>query len=475
MTRKKLWKRLSLPSKLLCIVFEVLSSSVAVLVIWIGLDPRNRSLFAWNPMNRYTYYGLMLLAVILLSLIPFKLIRASGKEQLPKHLPGRFTELLILLSLAVPVGFWLYLTPYQHTGETEPQLVLLDTVSGNNTPDVGVIFYTPEKNLHTLSFGENPAALKRLAKDPEAVRKHWFPLPELTPGETYYYQIDDQEPRAFSYFPGNELHIAIGSDTHIGTGHSNSSATQQILTNIAEAADPYDAFFDLGDRVEMGNDDAQWVSAIATFAPVTAHIPTGQVLGNHDGWFTGAELWKDHFAAPLHQGGSSSPYYKKIELAPDVHLFLLNLEWGTETYTKQQQRWFEAELEAIPESDWILVLSHAFYFASSTEYDGLPWYDNTKMIETFHELFVKEGVDAVFSGHDHQFEHLSVDAVDYFIVGAMGGKRDKTPTYISAGSRFRDFLEFGYADLLFSEDHNTLEVSFLNAEGSKIYSVTCVR
>ena len=115
-------------------------------------------------------------------------------------------------------------------------------------------------------------------------------------------------------------------------------------------------------------------------------------------------------------------------------------------------------------------MNHAYYYSSSTEYDGIPWYDNQDMISTFQDLFFKYGVDLVFSGHNHQMEHINQNEVNYFIVGTMGGLLDLDPTYYTENSLFFDNTHFGFADLQFN--NGNLTVSFRTPENIVLYEIT---
>jgi hypothetical protein len=90
------------------------------------------------------------------------------------------------------------------------------------------------------------------------------------------------------------------------------------------------------------------------------------------------------------------------------------------------------------------------------------------MIETFSDLYQKSGVDLVLSGHDHQMEHITVDGIDYVIIGALGGKPDREPTYISPGSQFFSLGVFGYLDIRITQD--TYRVSFIDETGEELYT-----
>jgi hypothetical protein len=49
------------------------------------------------------------------------------------------------------------------------------------------------------------------------------------------------------------------------------------------------------------------------------------------------------------------------------------------------------------------------------------------MVRALTPLLVRSGTQAVFSGHEHNFQHAQADGVDYFVSGAAGKVRRGTP------------------------------------------------
>jgi hypothetical protein len=50
------------------------------------------------------------------------------------------------------------------------------------------------------------------------------------------------------------------------------------------------------------------------------------------------------------------------------------------------------------------------------------------MIGFFSDRFRDAGVRAVFSGHEHNFQHTIVDGINYFVSGGAGEIRTGTPS-----------------------------------------------
>lgn len=446
------------------------------MLIWAISLPRSVHLLKWSPPQRIIFILFTVIGVLVpLGLILDFVIRVK-KDLTPSKIPGKYVYALILIGILLPTAYLFYLTPYHHVGDKAPELRIIDEPGASGYPNLAVMFYTQHSTTNFLDFGTSTSMENRITEE-NRENSHVFVLEDLIPGTQYFYQINGEgKIYNFTYFPSSpeDLRFGISSDVHIGAEDCNLTAVTGILETLSDPAFSYSAFFCLGDIVEMGNKDQMYQEQIEMFSPYTTHIPYRNVIGNHDGWFGGVEFWKDYFyPSNAPSNSSNSQLWHQYDFGPNIHVFNLDLEWGTETYTQAQKIWFETRLKALDPDDWIIVMNHAYYYASSTEYSGIPWYDNHEMIDTFHSLFQQYGVDVVFSGHDHQMEHIAQDGVDYFIVGAMGGVRDSDPTYFSENSQFFDNTHFGFADVQFNGLNIT--VSFRTPENNLLYNVTVIK
>ena len=66
-------------------------------------------------------------------------------------------------------------------------------------------------------------------------------------------------------------------------------------------------------------------------------------------------------------------------------------------------------------------------FCHHPPYCAGPQHLNTKSMQRLVPLFQRSGVKAVFSGHEHNFQHSYADGIDYFITGAAGRLRRSVP------------------------------------------------
>jgi len=70
---------------------------------------------------------------------------------------------------------------------------------------------------------------------------------------------------------------------------------------------------------------------------------------------------------------------------------------------------------------WRIPFSHHPPFSAG------PRHHNTDGMEQLVTQFEKAGVRAVFSGHEHNFQHNRANGIDYFVTGAGGKLREGTP------------------------------------------------
>jgi tartrate-resistant acid phosphatase type 5 len=66
-------------------------------------------------------------------------------------------------------------------------------------------------------------------------------------------------------------------------------------------------------------------------------------------------------------------------------------------------------------------------FAHHPPFSAGPQHHNTRSMRPLLPLFRRSGVRAMFSGHEHNFQHAIVDGIEYFVTGAAGRARAETP------------------------------------------------
>ncbi len=233
--------------------------------------------------------------------------------------------------------------------------------------------------------------------------------------------------------------FAAAGDAHIGDKESRSDLTLQMIEHIQRGN--YDAFFLLGDLVDHGFNYSLWKKAFKDMEILNRTIPVCYIPGNHDTMFGGEDFYRK-YAVPDNNGSM----WRRIDIG-NIHFLVLDVEWVTQTYTKEQEKWLIRQLKEISKKDWCIVMSHSFYYCSGRSKDGWDWYDNETLIKRLSPLFEKYGVDLVLSGHMHQMELLKKGGVIYAIMGSFGGTLDKGREYVSPASVWYRARQYGFADV----------------------------
>ncbi|HOX16906.1 MAG TPA: metallophosphoesterase family protein [Spirochaetales bacterium] len=242
--------------------------------------------------------------------------------------------------------------------------------------------------------------------------------------------------------------LSFASDAHFGAETANAAAREAVISGVAASIPARDAFFVLGDHVEMGMLAGPWREEAETFARLAPSLPLVGLMGNHDSLVNGAPRWRAYWKPDGADAVSGSPYYRSFEAGPAT-IVILNLLWGAESFDRKQRAWLERTLAAIPPERPVIVLSHAFAWASGyiDPASRRPWYDEAELIARVCPILEKHRVELMISGHNHYLELLESNGVSYALVGALGGKPDPEPTHRSPASKWIAVGEFGWLDV----------------------------
>ena len=239
---------------------------------------------------------------------------------------------------------------------------------------------------------------------------------------------------------GAIAHYAFASDPHWGSSNSNDEARKKIMQQINSG--DYDAFFCLGDVSEVGMIAPIMQSAVDDMRDNLKNTKTLVIPGNHDFIVNGYPAFKQAF---MKKGDKK---YFRMDNG-SIHLIFLFMEWDDVEFSRSQEKWLIKQLEEIPQEETVIVLSHC-YITGSGYWDSAAqkyWGDIPSVVKRLCPILEKYRVDLSLSGHNHFFEFLEKDSVDYMIIGGMGGKLDKNLEYSSPYSKWLDNDNFGWLDM----------------------------
>ena len=167
----------------------------------------------------------------------------------------------------------------------------------------------------------------------------------------------------------------------------------------------------------------EWRYFFAIERPLLSSAIYLTTVGNHEYWsgYDAANYFELFALPPMAQNEQQLEQYYAVKYNNTLFIAL-----STETpIAGAQTTWLENTLDAAnvdPEIDWKVVSFHRPAFSSGM-HGSEPG-----VADAWHDLFVQSGVNVVFNGHDHDYERLEVDGVNYLVIGGAGAQlRSFTP------------------------------------------------
>jgi len=196
------------------------------------------------------------------------------------------------------------------------------------------------------------------------------------------------------------VRIAVFGDT--GRGSEVQYELGRMM-NTYRAAFPYDTVLMTGDNI-YGADKAEDMKKKFedVYRPlIDQGVKFYASLGNHD-------ASNQRFYALFNMNGEEYFRFEKGNVA----FYSLNSNY----MDKRQMDWLIGKLDS-DGTKWKIAFFHHPPFSSGGRHGS-----DEKIREALHPLFIKHGVDVVFTGHDHFYERTKPqDGITYFVAGA-GGK-----------------------------------------------------
>jgi acid phosphatase type 7 len=267
-----------------------------------------------------------------------------------------------------------------------------------------------------VEYGKTPE-LGRKQTDPRVRRRHVVALAGLDPGSTYHYRVGGVSE---SSSKGN-LRTAPADDSRFSfavIGDSGSGGKGQLaVAALLERLRP-DLVLHTGDVVYPAGQERHYDRRFfAPYRNLIKTVPLFPVLGNHDVRKGNGAAFIENFHPPLESPRSTKRYYS-FDWG-NTHFVALDSELyhGDRGSSPEEQRGFLERDLAASRKRWRIVFLHRSPYGSSRHGgDG-------RVKEDLEPLFVKHGVDLVFSGHDHVYERtVPIGGVTYVVSGG-GGRR----------------------------------------------------
>lgn len=277
-----------------------------------------------------------------------------------------------------------------------------------------VMWRTPDETDGQVAFGPR-GALDRIA-DGDVANIHEVRLTGLEPDTEYAYQVTSGD----TSFPVHTFRTAPGPEgqvTAIVLGDSGSGNEAQLeLAGVMEGMQA-DLVLHAGDVVYKRGAECHYDERFyGPYRELIGSVPVYPVLGNHDVRTDNGQPWLDAFAPPA--GTSGTERYYSFDFGP-MHIAALDSElyYGDDALTTEAQKaWLRDDL-ASTDRPWKVVLIHRPPYSSSP-YHG----PDQQILDDLVHIFEEEGVDVVFTAHEHVYERLvPINGITYFVTGGGGG------------------------------------------------------
>jgi calcineurin-like phosphoesterase family protein len=202
----------------------------------------------------------------------------------------------------------------------------------------------------------------------------------------------------------DSVKFAVIGDTGTGDKHQLAVAKQLIGARVQF---PYNFVIMMGDNLYGGNSAKDYDKKFATpYKPLLdGGVKFYASLGNHDDP-------SERFYKPFNMNGER---YYSFKPADGVRFFALDSNYMDD----KQLKWLDDQLTASG-SEWKICFFHHPPYSSGEAHGS-----DTTLREQVEPLFVKYGVNAVFTGHEHFYERIKPQkGIAYFIAGSSAKLRE---------------------------------------------------
>jgi hypothetical protein len=239
---------------------------------------------------------------------------------------------------------------------------------------------------------------------PLMVSGQQVPFPSSDPPQAYFPLVVRSEP---------PLTFAVMADTHSGID-------RELFPRIRQEVDRYHRnavariraihppfYVVVGDLVHVGSDLSAWHSFFDIEGALMAESTLYPALGNHE---ANHRNYFDFFHLPNNERWYSWDY-------KDAHFIVLEVDgYASVAPGSQQYRWLVNDLSSTTKT-WKFVFFHIPIYGCGPSW-GSP---DLEARAALHPLFRAQGVDIVFSAHDHNYQRHVVDGLTYIVTGGGGG------------------------------------------------------
>ena len=296
-------------------------------------------------------------------------------------------------------------------------------------------------------------------------RMHEVRVSGLSAGKRYTYRVEaggQEQAGELATAPkaGEAFSFVVFGDTR-----SNAGAHRNVVERVRREVP--DFILATGDMVNEGTNAVDWQTFFDVERDLLRDNALYPAIGNHDREPRPArtvENYRKYFAVP-----DDSPDPERYYTFTYSNARFLVLDSNLYSFAlTDQTAWIERELTMAvqdPKIRHIFVVMHHPPFSTSI-HGG-----NSELREMWTPLFEKYRVEAVFSGHDHTYEHAEHNGVQYLVSGGGGAPLyPKDPRASKVDAQASRYFERTYNFLRLQVVGDFVEVAAMRDDGTLIES-----
>ncbi len=344
-------------------------------------------------------------------------------------------KLVAIITVAV-----LFLVPaiaFAGGGDPESGFKIKPTLQSVTQTSVGLMWETHNSDTGQIAISLNPN-MSGAVYPPVggSAKRHKVTVSGLSTNTRYYYRVSaDGDTSAVKSFltslpkgSRTPFRFLVYGDSRRATWYEDIIARYGDNDDhlpVCDSMEGYapDFIVHVGDFVEDGNDTGEIENFFDVEEDLLASNPVLSTYGNHE--FSGGHgtgnTKMDGYLIPS-PGGSFSYYSTDYG---NVHILVLSTGegvWNSDNYDllapgSAQYQFAQNDLQAAaadPDIDHIFVALHV------PPYSAANFGDNNTLIGYLEPLFIANGVKAVFMGHEHDYQRMEKNGVQYILSGGAG-------------------------------------------------------
>ena len=221
------------------------------------------------------------------------------------------------------------------------------------------------------------------------------------------------------------LTVAHITDVHIRAGENAPERFKSCLEQIISKHKPdfflnggdsiHDASYDNVVREQVTEQWGIWDDCLQVLGKYEVH----SCIGNHDPWWKAPSKEDEMYGKEYVVKRLKIPHRYYSFTKKNWHFIVLDGNNGNISLDQEQYDWLKGELEKIPASAPVLLMSHFPILGATQVLVGGGHSDCKKLKDLFYKH--RDKVKICLSGHNHLSDHSNYNDVLYCCNGAMSG------------------------------------------------------